>query len=160
MLDDHLEKGVIKLPEPKRLEELGRIADPKYYRYHRMVNHPLKKCIMIKEHIMQLAKQGRIILDLDDVAEANHVSTPIRELCTLQFGNLKLIVLFEPWLLNSNTEVRSFSTAFLDRTRVNMTSCSELKEETNEGVNKENCSRDTDKTVAALEAMVIAVQYP
>ena len=48
-----------------------------------MVSHPLEKCITIKERIMQLAKEGMIILDLDDVAEANHVSSQTRELYTL-----------------------------------------------------------------------------
>ena len=64
MLEDLLVKGVIQLPDPKRPEVVGRIADPKYCHYHRMVSHPLKKCIMIKERIMQLAKEGRIIFEL------------------------------------------------------------------------------------------------
>jgi len=51
---------------------------------------------------MQLAKEGRIILNLDDVVEAHHVSSQARELCTLQFGNLEHVVLLEPWLLNLN----------------------------------------------------------
>ena len=65
MLDDLLEKGIIQLLEPKRPEEVGRTADPKYSHHHRMVSHPLEKCITIKERIMQLAKEGRTILDLD-----------------------------------------------------------------------------------------------
>jgi len=53
---------------------------------------------------------------------------------------------------------RSLSSAFLHRTMVNMTSCSELEEETNkEGISKEDCSRETDKLVAALEAMPICL---
>ena len=36
MLDGILEKGVIQLLEPKRPEEVGRTADPKHCRYHRM----------------------------------------------------------------------------------------------------------------------------
>jgi len=49
---------------------------------------------------------------------------------------------------------KSFSAAFLDRITVNMTSCSNLEEEINEeGVIKENCSKEIDKTVATLEAM-------
>ena len=114
MLDNLLEKGVIQLPEPKRLEEVGRIADPKYCHTHRMVSHPLEKCITIKERIMQLAKEGRIILDLDDPVEANHVSLQIRESCTLQFRNLEPVVLFEPWLSSPDMKKRSFLAAFLD----------------------------------------------
>ena len=45
---------------------------------------------------------------------------------------------------------KSFSAAFLDRTTVNMVSCSESEEEIDEeGVSKENCSGEIDKTVAA-----------
>jgi len=83
MLDDLLEKGVIQLPEPKRPEEVGMTADPKYCRYHRMVSHPLEKYNTVKERIMQLAKEGRIILDLDDAVKANHISSQTRESCIL-----------------------------------------------------------------------------
>jgi len=66
MLDDLLEKGIIELPQSKRPEEAGRTSDPKYCRYHRVVSHPLEKCITLKERIMQLAKDGTIILDVDE----------------------------------------------------------------------------------------------
>jgi len=75
MLDDLLEKGVIQLPEPKRPKEVGRTTDSKYCYYHRIVSHPLEKCVMIEEGIMQLAKKGRIMLDLDCVVETNYVSS-------------------------------------------------------------------------------------
>jgi len=74
MLDDLHEKGVIELPEPKRPEEAERTTDPKYCCYHRIVSHPLEKCITLKEHIMGLAKEGRIILDLNEIAEVGHVT--------------------------------------------------------------------------------------
>jgi len=123
-----------------------------------MVSHPLEKFITIKERIMQLAKEGSIILDLDDVVEANHVSSQTRELCTLQFRKLELVVLFEPWFVSPNTKERSFSAAFLDRITVEMTSCSELEEETGEeGAGKENYLRETNETIAALEAMPICL---
>jgi len=60
MFDDLLEKEIIQLLEPKRPEEIGCTVDPKYYWYHRRVSHPIEKCIMLKEHIMQFAKEGRI----------------------------------------------------------------------------------------------------
>jgi len=91
-----------------------------------MESHPLEKCVTIKELIMQLVKEGRIILDLDDVVEANHVSSQTWDLYTLQFRNLELIVLFEPWLLNPNIQERSFPITFLNRITVNMTLCSEV----------------------------------
>jgi len=158
MVDNLLEKEIIQLPKPKRHEEVGKTAEPKYCRYHRIVSHPLENCITIEERIMQLAKEGKIILDLADVVKANHVSSQIRELCTLQFGNLERVILFEPWLLSPNTKASSFSASFLDGTTVNMRSCSELEEETDEeGVSMENCSGETDKTVAALDAMLICL---
>jgi len=53
-----------------------------------------------------------------------------------------------------------FSAAFLHRTTVNLTSCSELEEETGEeGVSKENCSGVTDKTVATLKDMPICLSW-
>ena len=42
MQDDLLEKGLIQLPNPKRLKEVGRTADLKYCCYQRMVSHPLE----------------------------------------------------------------------------------------------------------------------
>jgi len=103
-----------------------------------------------------LAKEGRIILDLENVVEANHVSSQTRELRTLQFGNLEPVVIFEPWLLSPVMKEKSFLAAFLDRTTINMTSCSKLEEETDEeGVNKENCSREIDKTATTQEAMPV-----
>ncbi|KAM3014740.1 hypothetical protein FF2_027401 [Malus domestica] len=70
MLDDLLEKKVIELPEYKRPEEMNRINDPKYCKYHRIVSHPMGKCFVL----MKLAQQGRIELDLEDTA-ATHTTT-------------------------------------------------------------------------------------
>jgi len=59
-------------------------------------------------------------------------------------------------LLSPNTREKSFSAAFLGRIMVNMTSCSELEEETDEeGATEENFLTETDKAVATLEAMPI-----
>ena len=73
MLDDLLEKGVIELLEPKCSEEVGRTVDPKYCRYHRIVSHPLEKCVTLKDHIIRLAKEGRIVLDLYEMEKVSHV---------------------------------------------------------------------------------------
>ncbi|XP_070660510.1 uncharacterized protein [Malus domestica] len=58
MLDDLLEKKVIELPKCKRPEEMNRVNDPKYCKYHRIVSHPIGKCFILKELIMKLAQQG------------------------------------------------------------------------------------------------------
>jgi len=84
MLDDLLEKGIIKLSKPKRSEEVGRMADPKYCLYHRMVNHTLETYVTLKEHIMWLAKDGMIILELDDVDKTNHIFCQIKGLSVIR----------------------------------------------------------------------------
>ena len=49
---------------------------------------------------------------------------------------------------------RSFHVTFIDRTVVNMTSCSKVEEETDEeGGSKENCSGEENRIVASLEAI-------
>jgi len=89
MLDDLLEKGVIELQELKTPEEVGRTTDPLYYQYHRMVNHPLEKYVILKECIMQPSKDEIVILDLDDVIETNHIFCQTKGLSLIQFGSLK-----------------------------------------------------------------------
>ncbi|KAM1282093.1 hypothetical protein ACFX2H_022496 [Malus domestica] len=74
MLDDLLEKKVIELPEYKRPEEVNRVNDLKYCKYHRIVSHPVGKCFVLKELIIKLAQQGRIKLDLEDTV-ATHTTT-------------------------------------------------------------------------------------
>ena len=74
ILDDLLEKGIIELPPSKHLEEAGKTNDPKYCRYHRVISHPLEKCITLKGPIMQLVKDGTIILDLDEAVETKHMT--------------------------------------------------------------------------------------
>ncbi|KAM2690297.1 hypothetical protein EV1_043494 [Malus domestica] len=73
MLDDLLKKKVIELPECKRPEEMNRVNDPRYYKYHRIMSHHVGKCFILKELIMKLVQQGQIELDLEDTA-ATHTT--------------------------------------------------------------------------------------
>uniref|UniRef100_A0A2N9G4P3 Uncharacterized protein n=1 Tax=Fagus sylvatica TaxID=28930 RepID=A0A2N9G4P3_FAGSY len=57
MLEDLLEKEIIKLPECKRPEEMGRTNDPKYCKYHRVVSHTVEKCFVLKDLILRLARE-------------------------------------------------------------------------------------------------------
>jgi len=70
-VDDLFEYKIIELPQPKWPEEARKTSKLKYCSYYRVISHPLEKCITLKEHIMKLAKDVRIILDLDDTSEAN-----------------------------------------------------------------------------------------
>ena len=58
----------------KRPAKIGRIKYPNYCKYHRVISHPVDKCFVLKELIMKLALNKKIELDLDDVAQTNHVS--------------------------------------------------------------------------------------
>ena len=88
MLEDLLQKKVIELPDCKHPEKMGYVNDPNYCHYHRIVSHPMEKCFILKDLIMKLAKQGRILLDLNEVVESNHA--------TITFGTFDLIPLHVP----------------------------------------------------------------
>ena len=74
MFDDLLENKIIKLPECKRPEEMGHTNDPKYCKYHRVVSHPVEKCFVLKDITIRLAKEGKILLDLDETVELNYTT--------------------------------------------------------------------------------------
>ena len=67
MLDKLLQKGLIKLLESQCPEEIERTNDSKYCKYHRIISHPIKKCDAFKRQVLQLAKEGKIMLDEEDV---------------------------------------------------------------------------------------------
>ena len=95
MLDELLENKIIELPEAKRPKELGKTPDPNYCRYHRLISHPIEKCVTLKEKIMRLAQDGTIVLDLDETVGTNHASVIIDELpCqAIQFGSLEPVMI-------------------------------------------------------------------
>ncbi|KAA0033277.1 ty3-gypsy retrotransposon protein [Cucumis melo var. makuwa] len=73
MLKQLLENQPIQLPKCKRPEQAGKIDDPNYCKYHRVISHPIEKCFMLKELILKLAHEKNIKLDIDEVAQSNHV---------------------------------------------------------------------------------------
>ena len=68
MLEQLLKLQLIELPECKRPEEMGKVNDPNYCKYHRIISHPIQKCFVLKELIMKLANERKINLDFNDVA--------------------------------------------------------------------------------------------
>ena len=101
MLDHLLELKLIELPEMKRLEEADQTNDPKYCKYHRLIGHPIKQCFVLKDKIMELARQGKIMFD-DEVATANLAmvaSTTTSTYFTIQFGSFKPIEVKVPFSL-------------------------------------------------------------
>jgi len=132
MLNDFLEKVVIQLLEPKRLEDVGMTIDPKYCSYHRMVSHPLEKCITLKEHIMRLIEDGTIVLDANDMVETNCISCQTKGLSLIQFGSLEPTVHYESGLPSPTTQGEFFPIRVFDKLTINMTLCSKVKEEADE----------------------------
>ena len=88
---------------------------------------------MLKERIMQLIEDGTIILDLDDVIERNHISCQTKGFSLMQFGRLKPAVLYEHGLPSPGMQERSSPVNVFGKLVVNMTSCSEVEEEVEEG---------------------------
>lgn len=74
ILDELLAKKVIDLPKSKRLKEINKVSDPKYFKFHCVLDHPTRKCFILKENIMMLVSVGKIIVDMDETSEANHAS--------------------------------------------------------------------------------------
>ena len=50
---------------------MRKVDDPNYCKYHRIISHPIQKCFVLKELIMKLAKERKINLDFNDVAQSN-----------------------------------------------------------------------------------------
>ena len=47
----------------KRPDEAGRTNDPNYCKYHRLMGHSIEKFFIFKEKIMDLAREGNILLE-------------------------------------------------------------------------------------------------
>nr|XP_016503175.1 PREDICTED: uncharacterized protein LOC107821263 [Nicotiana tabacum] len=79
ILDELLAKKVIDLPKSKKPEEIGKVSDPKYCKFHRVISHPTEKFFVLKEKIMALVSEGKIIVDMDETVEANYASVVPKE---------------------------------------------------------------------------------
>ena len=77
MLKQLQEKKLIQVPECKRSEQAGKVDDLKYCEYHRVISHLVKKCFVLNELILRLAREKKIELDLEEVAQTNHVAMTI-----------------------------------------------------------------------------------
>ncbi|KAG8383497.1 hypothetical protein BUALT_Bualt04G0019400 [Buddleja alternifolia] len=100
IFDELLAGKLIELPEPNRPEEAGKVNDPKYCKYHRVVSHPIEKCFVVKDKTMALARDGKIILDSEDAPPA------------LQFGSLEpamvKVLLANEGIMNKENSIDKF----------------------------------------------------
>ncbi|GAA0166111.1 hypothetical protein LIER_21342 [Lithospermum erythrorhizon] len=76
MFDKLTKAKLIRLPVPKRPEEANKTTKPDYCKYHRVLGHPIEKFFVFKEKVIDLARQGVIILEEDKVS-ANQVTTTL-----------------------------------------------------------------------------------
>ncbi|KAL0444445.1 UNVERIFIED_CONTAM: hypothetical protein Slati_2167200 [Sesamum latifolium] len=74
IFDELLKRNLIELPESKRPDKAENVNDPKYCKCHRVVSHPIERCFVVKEKIMALAKEEKIILDVEETAGTNVAS--------------------------------------------------------------------------------------
>ena len=65
---------------------MGKVDDPNYCRYHRIIGHPIQKCFVFNEKIMKLAKENKIDLNFDEVVGSNHMTIACDVLSTLKQG--------------------------------------------------------------------------
>ncbi|GKV21559.1 hypothetical protein SLEP1_g31529 [Rubroshorea leprosula] len=66
--------NLIELRTPKRPEEVGRVNDPKYCKYHRIVSLLIGKCFVLKDLIVCLEKEGKIQLESEEGSAAINVA--------------------------------------------------------------------------------------
>ena len=86
MLEQLLQLKLIELPECKWPEDIGKVDDPNYCKYHRIIGHPIQKCFVFKEQIIKLAKENKIDLNFDEVVGSNNVTVAYDILPTLKQG--------------------------------------------------------------------------
>ena len=72
--------NILKLPEARRSEEVGKTDNPNYCLYHRMLGHPTKSCYIFKDILQALIDAEVLKLRL----EQKKVMTNITSF--LQFG--------------------------------------------------------------------------
>ena len=77
MLEQLLNNQLIPLRECKRLKQVEKVDDPNYYKYHQAISHPVEKCFVLKELILKLAREKKIKLDINEVAQTNSVAVEI-----------------------------------------------------------------------------------
>ena len=65
---------------------MGKVDDPNYCKYHRIISHPTQKCFIFKEQIMKLAKENKIDLNFNEVVGSNHVTFACDVLSILKQG--------------------------------------------------------------------------
>lgn len=77
MLKQLLEKQLITTCQNLNDLRAGKIDDLNYYNYHQVISHRVEKYFVLKKLILRLAHEKKIELDLEEVAQENHVVVAI-----------------------------------------------------------------------------------
>src|ERR1051325_2261524 len=130
MLEQLVDNELIKLPECKQTADMGKVNDPNYCKYHRVISHPIEKCFVLKELILRLAQEKKIELDLGDVAQTNHATVMIHSYtepptsgCLIRFGS------FNPALIQFPLE----SQDTVDSSTTNLQQTNDFQDDVDEG---------------------------
>lgn len=59
------------------VKDLKEVDDFKYCKYYCIVSYFIVRCFVLKEKIMMLVRDGKIIIDVNDMVEVNYVSVKI-----------------------------------------------------------------------------------
>lgn len=65
-----MENNLLTSPEPRRLEEVGRSNDPKYYPYHQLISYFIDDCFVLKGKLQNWST-------MDYILTPNSVKAPI-----------------------------------------------------------------------------------
>lgn len=96
MLDDLLEANLIELLELKRSEKVNQMDNPNYCKYHRLINHFIKKCFVLKNKIMRLHESVDIFF-YNEITSFNIIVIgnlgSHQSLLAISFGSFELMIL-------------------------------------------------------------------
>ena len=86
ILEQLLQLKLIELPKCKRPEDMGKVDNLNYCKYHCIIGHLIQKCFVFKKQIMKLAKENKIDLDFDEAVRSKHMTVAYDVLPTLNQG--------------------------------------------------------------------------
>ncbi|EOY32790.1 Uncharacterized protein TCM_040805 [Theobroma cacao] len=97
ILEELLKFKLIQLPDMKQLEETDQVNDPNYCKYHRLVDHPIEKCFVLKDRIMGLYKDGKIefkknMVSANVASITNMLSQPNVLSMTIKLGSSNIML--------------------------------------------------------------------
>src|SRR3954463_13266587 len=59
-----LQRKLVRLPQPPRLEGMWKTKEPDYYAYHRMLDHPTTSCLVLKDQLQYFVNNHTLRLCL------------------------------------------------------------------------------------------------